>query len=340
MPRKKKSASKQEHKNLIRAAWLLSFAALALIGFVAGYYVGYDEAKDEMIKKERSKEQKRVAMLNKLEESRKKSDDTSISDRLKEVLKKEPKKTDTLETQGYEDASHEVEEGAVLPKPLERILTKPFTKPKLAIIIDDVSVRSHVSSIKSLNLPITMSFLPPSKFRPNSSALAAKEKFYMVHLPMEAKNFTKEEPLTLKVDDSQETISQRISEIKRLFPRVTYINNHTGSKFTSDEAAVKKLIYALDKEHINFIDSRTIASTKVPDVLKSYGKEYMSRDIFLDHEFDKSYVKEQIRKAVEFAKAHGSAIAIGHPHENTISAIRESKDTLSEVDLVLVNGLN
>lgn len=338
MPKKKKSVPKKESRNLIKTAWLLSFIALALIGFVAGYYMGYDEGKDEIIKKERQKEQKRVSMLAKLEEGTKKSDTPSINDRLKEVLKKEPKPTDSLRSEEYQDASHEVE-GTILPKPPEHIVKKTFLKPKLAIIIDDVSVRSHVESIKRLNLPITMSFLPPSKFRPNSHTLAAKEKFYMVHLPMEAKNFTKEEPFTLKVDDSQEVISQRISEIKKLFPRVAYINNHTGSKFTSDEQAVGKLIYALDKNNINFIDSRTIASTKVPQVMKSYGKEYISRDIFLDHEFDKGYVKEQIKKAVEFAKAHGSAIAIGHPHANTIAAIEESKGLLCEVELVLVEGL-
>ena len=209
----------------------------------------------------------------------------------------------------------------------------------MAIIIDDVSVKSHVNAIKSLNLPLTMSFLPPSKFRPNSHILAAKEKFYMVHLPMEAQNFTKEEPFTLRVSDSQKEIIKRIEMIKKLFPKVQHINNHTGSKFTSNELAVNKLVYALKKQNINFIDSRTTASTKIPKVMRNYGNKYIARDVFLDHESDKKYIKSQIKRAVKIAKTHGTAIAIGHPHANTILALSESKKLFKDVELVLINRL-
>lgn len=338
MPRRKKASHKKQSRFLINLVWIFGVTAVLLGSFIAGYYVGYDNAKKDISKKAKAKEEKKLSMLKKLEEAAAK--DLDISDRLKEVLKKDTKtagkEPDSIGE--YEDASHEVD-GDILPKPPKREVIKEGQKPMLAIIIDDVSVRSHVNAIKSLNLPITMSFLPPSKYRPNSHNLASKESFYMVHLPMEAQNFTKEEPFTLKVGDSQELITQRISEIKKLFPKVRHINNHTGSKFTSNEDAVNRLVYVLDKENIEFIDSRTIGSTKVPAVMKHYKKKYVSRDIFLDHEFDKNYVKGQIKKAVEFAKEHGSAIAIGHPHSNTILAINESKKLFDEVELVLVDRL-
>ncbi|MFA7501223.1 MAG: divergent polysaccharide deacetylase family protein [Sulfurimonas sp.] len=335
MSRRKKTSSKKQSKILIYAVWILAVIAVFLGSFIAGYYIGHDSEKKEIVQKAQAKEQKKASMLKKLEDMDKKELD--INDRLKEVLKKDSKAVvkEQESVAEYEDASHEVE-GEVLPIPPKREIVKSSSKPKLAIIIDDVSVRAQVDAIKSLNLPITMSFLPPSKHRPNSHTLASKESFYMVHLPMEAKSFTKEEPFTLKVDDSQEIITYRIAEIKKLFPKVKYINNHTGSKFTSDENAVKRLIYALDKQNINFIDSRTIGNTKVPAVMKNYGKKYISRDIFLDHEFDKEYVKGQIKKAVAYAKAHGSAIAIGHPHSNTILAIDESKKLFADVELVLI----
>lgn len=340
MPRRKKTSSKKQSKTLINIVWILALLAAVLGSFIAGYYVGYESAKKDVIKKEKQKEQKRVSMLKKLEDTGLKTKEPDINERLKEVLKKDStaELNEQEEAGEYEDASHEVEGELIQTQPKRETL-KSSSKPKLAIIIDDVSVKSHVNAIKSLNLPITMSFLPPSKYRPNSHTLASKEAFYMVHLPMEAENFTKEEPFTLKVGDSQEIITQRIAEIKKLFPKVKHINNHTGSKFTSNESAVNKLVYALSKADIEFIDSRTIGSTKVPAVMKSYGKKYVSRDIFLDHEFDKKYVKEQIKKAVEFAKAHGSAIAIGHPHSNTILAINESKKLFTDVELVLVDRL-
>ncbi|MDD5373415.1 MAG: divergent polysaccharide deacetylase family protein [Sulfurimonas sp.] len=362
MPRRKKSGSKQQSKTLVYVAWILTFIAVALSSIVAGYYFGYDDAKKEAVKKEQIKEEKRFSVLKKLEDSSAKKEESDVNNRLKEVLKKESKTiTEDKEAKEekevkakdanqtkiektkeavkeYEDASHEVE-GTVLPAPPKREIVKISTKPKLAIIIDDVSVKSHISAVESLNLPITMSFLPPSELRPNSHVLASKEKFYMVHLPMEAQNFKREEPFTLKVEDSEDKILQRIIEIKKLFPRVKYINNHAGSKFTSDEAAVRRLIHSLNEQNISFIDSRTIGESKVPIVMKSYKKQYVGRDVFLDHQVDKNYIKSQIKKAIEVAKMHGSAIAIGHPHANTILAIDESKHLFKDVELVLVDKL-
>jgi len=48
---------------------------------------------------------------------------------------------------------------------------------------------------------------------------------------------------------------------------------------------------------------------------------------------------QSIKKAIKIAKLHGTAIAIGHPHANTILALSESKDLFKDVDLVLINKL-
>lgn len=346
MAKRKSTHTKKSSHTLTYIVWSLALVAIILSSFIAGYYFGHDDATKEQFKKEHIKEKKRLTNMQKLEDANLAKEKISVNNRLIEVLKKESvteiKKEEHVQSKEPPKsigASHEYE-GDSLPTPPERDIKIVSAKPKLAIIIDDVSVKSHVDAIKSLNLQITMSFLPPSKFRPNSGILAAKENFYMVHLPMEAKNFNHAEPLTLKVDDSQEDITNRVQEIKKLFPRVKYINNHAGSKFTSNETAVNRLIYALDKQQIEFIDSRTIASTKVPLVMKNYGKQYVARDVFLDHEMDKKYIKEQIKKAIQIAKTHGSAIAIGHPHANTILALSESKKLFKDVELVLINGLD
>lgn len=219
------------------------------------------------------------------------------------------------------------------------VIEKFSGKPKLAIIIDDVSFEKEVKEIKQLHLTLTMSFLPPSSIHPDSAALAAKESLYMVHLPLEAVNFTATEPMTLKVDDSQQVITKRVEDIVKLFPRVHYLNNHTGSKFTSDKQAMERLIQALKKYNIHFVDSRTIADTQVPEVMKENSERYVGRDVFLDHTMDVASVKKQIVEAVKVAKTRGYAIAIGHPHEHTLQALRESKDILSQVELVQINKI-
>jgi len=326
---KKKSSKKRKKssKALLYIAWVLAIIAALLSALIIWYYFGYMEQKEEMPQKHKS--------YTKVPP--KKALPKSVNKRLKEVLKKESSKPKKV-IQKYISASHEVDfkESAKIPKPLPRAIKVSSNKPKLAIIIDDVATYAHVKAINSLHLVLTKSFLPPRAARPNTPKLAKKEKFYMVHLPLEAQNFHAEEPNTLRVTDSEAKIYKRIDDIKRMFPAVKFINNHTGSKFTANELAMNRLIYALEKHHIHFIDSRTIATTKAPKVLKSMGLPYVSRDVFLDHHMDKAYVKQQIRKAVEYAKVHKTAIAIGHPHPNTLQALRESKELLKQVDLVYV----
>ena len=333
MAKRKKTTSQSSNKILTVVAWALAFIAISISCLVSGYYYGYEEAKNEIIQKEKAAKQKRLSKLKELEKVSKISTATSVNKRLKEVLKKESK--------NLASAAHELDDATVdvAPPKIKREIKKYPSKAKLAIIIDDVSVKSHVEAIKSINLPLTMSFLPPSKYRPNSAKLASKEKFYMVHLPMEAQRFNKEEPFTLKAKDSQKTIKKRITDLVALFPRVQYINNHTGSKFTSDEVAMNRLMSVLNSKKINFIDSRTTAQTKAPKVMKNFGLKYVSRDVFLDHHNDKPYILSQIKKAIKIAKSHGSAIAIGHPHKNTLLAINESKKLFKDVELVYINKL-
>jgi len=329
--RKKSKKSKKNSKILVYIAWTLALIALALSALLIGYYIGYDSAQKKELqnnKIEKLQHSQHTILKKSLQEKK------SVKSRLKEVLKKE--------TKSYTTASHEIDSEALVnpPKPIAIPKTRVNNlKPKLAIIIDDVSTRAQIKAIKSLHIPVTMSFLPPSAARPNSAKLASHEAFYMVHLPMEAMHFNKEEPYTMHVKDSQQTILQRVAKIKEIFPKVAYINNHTGSKFTSSEVAMNRLIFAFNKNHIKFIDSRTTAQTKAPEVLKNYGQKYVARDIFLDHHNDKTYIKQQIKKAIALAKRRGHIIAIGHPHKNTLEALYESKALFKDVDLVLIKEI-
>ena len=334
MPRKKKSKQGASSKVLNYIAWGLALVALVLSSSVAGYYFGYEDAQIDMKKKVLVEKQKRLSLLKKLEKETHKKNKKSVKYQLHEILQKD--------TSQYLSASHELDDNTLAqpPKRVKREPKRVTSKPKLAIIIDDISTKSHVNAVKGLSIPLTMSFLPPSAARPNSAKLASHENFYMVHLPMEAQNFSAEEPNTLRVTDSQQKIFKRVKEIKKLFPRVKYINNHTGSKFTSNEIAMNRLIYALNAQKITFIDSRTTAKTEAPKVLKNFGLKYLARDVFLDHYMDKKSVIKEIKRAIKIAKSHGTAIAIGHPHKNTLAALRESKYLFKDVELVYVNRLN
>jgi len=291
--------------------WVLAIVSVLGAASVVGFYAGYNQAKAES---------------------------ACVIDEHKRETKKLKQKIEKLSSQ---TARHEYGNAAHPPKSKKRVPAKYMEgkKGKLAIIFDDVAFGGDVRRIKALGLPVTMSFLPPTERHPDSAKLAAKQPYYMVHLPMEAMNFHSPEKFTLMTTDSKETIVKRIRQVKEWFPKVKFINNHTGSKFTSDAEAMNRLIFALRLEKIGFIDSRTTAKTVAEKVMKRYKMPYYTRDIFLDHEDDVSVIKQQIKKAVKMANKYGKCIAICHPHKATLQALKESRSLLNGVDLVRIDKL-
>ncbi len=212
-------------------------------------------------------------------------------------------------------------------------------KPRLAIIIDDVSFASQVKMIKKIPFKVTPSFFPPTKVHPDTVKLSKEFSFAMVHLPLEAIGYSHPEPDTLKANDTLYTISKRIQKIHSEFPNISYYNNHTGSKFTSNLKAMRELIPILQKYGINFIDSRTTAATKAGVVCKALHIRLLSRDVFLDNVAKPKEILTQLKRAVKIAKKSGFAIAIGHPHKNTMKTLMGAKKYLNGVKVVYVNEL-
>ena len=213
-------------------------------------------------------------------------------------------------------------------------------KPKLVIIIDDVSNARQLKKIQALHMKITPSIFPPSERSMTSHTLARGLKHYMIHLPMESgsKQFNKQYK-TLKTTFTKEEIIARAKELRVLFPTARYVNNHTGSVFTNDYKGMLTLYTALKKEGFMFVDSRTIASTKVPKITKKFGDAYVARDTFIDNVHNVKTIHKQLRKAVEIAKRKGHAIAIGHPHKVTMKALSQSGNILKDVELVYIDDL-
>ena len=213
-------------------------------------------------------------------------------------------------------------------------------KPRLVIIIDDVHTKAQISAIKALKMKITPSIFPPYKLSPNSNLLTRSLEHYMIHLPMESgnKQFNTQYK-TLKVSFSNKKIENRIKELRLLFPKAKFINNHTGSVFTSDYAAMH-LAYKIMRENgFIFLDSKTISSSKVKDIAEAFGDRYVARDIFIDNTHTVPAIHAQLKKAAALAKKRGYAIAIGHPHQTTMQALVSAKEILKEVETVYIDEL-
>ncbi|PAF47828.1 hypothetical protein BKH46_03070 [Helicobacter sp. 12S02634-8] len=224
--------------------------------------------------------------------------------------------------------------------PMASIVSTTPPKPKLAIIMDDMAYPWQLESLHQLGLVITPSFFPKNHDNPHTPQMAQNEPFYMVHLPLEALHFYQSPHKWIQVGDTQAKIEAYIASIKHDFPRLHFINNHTGSKFTASYVDMKNLIEVLEKYGIHFVDSRTTPLTQAPKIYAELHTPLLSRQIFLDNKPDKKAILIQIKKAIDIAKKKGYAIAICHPHKQTFEALQIAKNTLFDsVTLVYISDI-
>ena len=273
----------------------------------------------------------------------------SVKENLKhsEILKPEPTKKSEVEPSKKDKKQIYSEKPQKESAKKDDFAVVPFTpnssvkgRAKLVLIIDDVATFEHASMVKSIGLKITPSIFPATKTHPDTPNIARSFEFYMIHLPMQAKHFDSPEIGTLTVNESFESMLEKIKKIRKDFPRAKYTNNHTGSRFTSDYDAMDKAYKALIEQGFIFVDSKTIAQTAVARAAKKYNQPYISRDIFLDDDPSAAAVRRELVAAVNLAKKRGYAIAIGHPKKNTIAVIKASKNNiLKDVEVVYLKDI-
>ncbi|WP_258864287.1 MULTISPECIES: divergent polysaccharide deacetylase family protein [unclassified Helicobacter] len=207
--------------------------------------------------------------------------------------------------------------------------------PKLLIIMDDIKSLEQFNSLRKIGLNITPSIFPKTPASPKTPEITKHTKEYMIHLPLEALKFPQKELEPLPTGASREEILARLKTIKAQFPNLKYLNNHTGSKFTSSYEDMKVLLSVLDELNLRFIDSVTTPDTTLTRISKEQKRLIMQRDIFLDNRVSEESIILQIELAITKAKQKGYAIAICHPRPSTYKALSKMKNKLSkEVELV------
>lgn len=215
---------------------------------------------------------------------------------------------------------------ATHPPPASKVPRKnPGNTPKLAIILDDLgSDQAAAAAIFALPYPLTISVLPNHE---HSIAIAEKAHSrgvqVMLHLPMESLANEAPEPQELHIGMSSPQVHQTLKEMLSEVPHVEGVNNHQGSRATSDPALMNDLMPALRTRKLFFIDSRTTATTVAFETAERDHVRTAFRNVpFLDDVRDEAAIRAQLELAIRGAKEKGEAVAIGHPHPETLRALK------------------
>jgi polysaccharide deacetylase 2 family uncharacterized protein YibQ len=225
--------------------------------------------------------------------------------------------------------------------PVEKITPAeaPATEAKLAVIIDDMgNDKESAQSVFALHVPLTISVLPYHEF----STLTADEAYkhgigVMLHMPMMPEpTSAKQEDIELRPGMTSAQVREMVSAMLAAVPHVTGVNNHEGSLATSNTALMEELMPVLKERRLFFIDSRTAVTTVAYDTAKRDGVKAAWRKVFLDDTPTKAAVLAQLAVAEKDARKDGWAIAIGHPHPETITALAEALPELHKQGIRLV----
>ncbi len=221
---------------------------------------------------------------------------------------------------------------------------KPHREAKLVIVIDDIGYSLEMGERVLKLHNVTLSIIPELKYSLFFAEKAKKQKKdVLVHVPMEPHSFEKYNngnTKFLKVEMDDKEITELGEKFINSIPYAIGANNHMGSKFTENDEKMAVFLKMLKSKGMFFLDSKTSPISVAKNVAEEMKIPSLSRDIFLDHEIDEDKISKQLDRAVEIAKEKGYAIAIGHPHKETLNVLeRRLKELEKDVKVVPISKL-
>ncbi len=204
--------------------------------------------------------------------------------------------------------------------------------PKVAIIIDDLGYDEKIG-MELLDFPVelTYSFLPYAPYTRKLSRLAHRHgKTVFLHLPLEPEDSSKDPgPGALYLADSPQEQREKFENCLSQVPYARGVNNHMGSAFTADRAAMANIMSVVQQRSLLYVDSITTSQSLGVETARHAGVKVFSRSVFLDNVVDEEMVCVQLEKLVREAERVGMAIGIGHPHRETRNAIARCAATFA-----------
>ena len=231
------------------------------------------------------------------------------------------------------------------PSPTPRPRPAPDARGRLAILLDDAGqkldlVQAAAALPKEIGFAV-LPFLPKSG--ESAEALHGAGHEIWLHLPMEPQTYPADNPgpgaimMSMSTTELRSAVHAAIDNI----PHAVGVNNHMGSKVTSDLKTMTWIMQELKARDLAFIDSRTTSRTVAEVAAAGLGVPANRRHVFLDNERDPASIRRQLAEAVLRCRMEGEIIAIGHLDPVTIEVLTQELPGISKrgADLVRPSAL-
>jgi len=202
----------------------------------------------------------------------------------------------------------------------------PLARPsRVALVIDDLGRSTDdLIPLERLGVTITYAVLP---FEENTSAvveqLRSQRKEILLHLPMQPKNGENPGPGALRLGMTDGELRNRTLAALQAVPGAVGVNNHMGSGLSADARSMNAILKVLSARGLFFLDSRTGPDSVGYRTALALGVPAAERQVFLDSDPGIPAAQEQFRRLLEVARTRGAAVAIGHPHPDTLAMLAQ-----------------
>ncbi len=228
--------------------------------------------------------------------------------------------------------------------PVKKTVVQKKPLAKMAIILDDWgNSESLLDDAIAIARPLTLAVLPNL---PHSRSIAEKASAaglgVMLHMPMqpEGKNAVLE-PHTIRAESSEKEVLKFLEEGFASVGLARGMNNHQGSKTTSDSRVMKIVMTYLKEKNLFFVDSSVTPQSVAAKIARQTGVPTTKRDVFIDNENNLNKIKLQLWAAKKIALKRGRVVVIGHDRPLTLRALRQILPEIEQsgIRLVLVQEL-
>jgi hypothetical protein len=226
--------------------------------------------------------------------------------------------------------------------PLKKKIIKT---PRLAFVIDDIGyIDGMAERLRDLGIPLTAAIIPSAPFARNEAekvhAFGLEE---IIHLPMQPRDPANHHPRSefVRLDSSDSEIAALIASARAVVAHARGLNNHMGSLVTSDARVMRRVLDIVKQAGLFFIDSKTAPETVAYGLAREMKIKTAIRDVFLDDVADYGHSLNQIKTLLDLARRNGQALAIGHPFDSTLAALRDAIPWLKQqkVEIVFASAL-
>jgi len=223
--------------------------------------------------------------------------------------------------------------GSRVVEPPTRPPANPPTASKghIVLIIDDVGFdHQPLDAAMHIDPNLNFSVLPNAQHAHEFAEELHNAGFEVLcHLPMEPVDYPRQSPgknaVMTAMSDAQ--IAETTREDIAAVPHAAGVNNHMGSRATSDARVMRAVLTSLPKGMF-FIDSMTTSKSVAERVAREMRVPTAARQVFLDDVQEEAAVRKQLAQLTADAAQRGTAIGIGHMYPVTVRVLSEAAPEL------------